>query len=173
MSSCGLKLSPEKTRLIRFERPKDDEDGPSPFRGGVERVIAACDFRRMTTKTIEHLQNQIEELVREHVAMQRSAATAAVERAFASASAASNTRAPGRAMSRRRPLTEVAGLAEQLCAAVRANPGEQMIVFAGQLGGTPRTLNRPMLLLTAAGRVRSAGQRHLTRYFSMTLSKAA
>ena len=50
-------------------------------------MIAACDFQRMTTNTIEHLQNQIEDLVREHLAMQRSAATAAVERAFASASA--------------------------------------------------------------------------------------
>ena len=53
-------------------------------------MIAACDFQRMTTKTIEHLQNQIEELVREHLAMQRSAATTAVERAFASGSAPSN-----------------------------------------------------------------------------------
>lgn len=136
-------------------------------------MIAACDFRRMTTNTIEHLQNQIEELVREHLVMQRSAATAAVERAFASATAPLNPRAPRRAMSRRRPPTEVAGLAEQLYAAVRANPGEQMVVFARQLGQTPRALNRPMLLLKTAGRVRSAGQRHLTRYFPMTLSKAA
>ena len=108
-------------------------------------MIAACDFRRMTTKTIEHLQNQIEELVREHLAMQRTAATAAVERAFASASSPPNTRAARRAMSRRRPPTEVAGLAEQLYAAVRANPGEQMIVFARHLGQTPRALNRLLM----------------------------
>ena len=127
----------------------------------------------MTTKNIGHLQSEIEELVREHLAAQRSAATAAVERAFASATAPSSTRATRRASSRRRPPTEVAGLAEQLYAAVRANPGELMIAFARQLGQTPRALNRPMLQLKSSGRVRSAGQRHLTRYFPMTLSKAA
>ena len=127
----------------------------------------------MTTKTIEHLQSEIEELVREHLAAQRSAATAAVERGFASATAPSSPRAPRRASSRRRPPTEVAGLAEQLYSAVRANPGESMIVFARQLGQTPRALNRPMLQLKSSGRVRSAGQRHLTRYFPMTLSKVA
>jgi hypothetical protein len=128
----------------------------------------------MTTKNIEHLQSQIEELVREHLAAERSAATAAVERAFASATALpSNVRATRRRSSRRRPPTEVAGLAEQLYAAVRANPGELMSVLAGQLGQTPRALNRPMLQLKGAGRVRSAGQRHLTRYFPMALSKAA
>jgi hypothetical protein len=92
---------------------------------------------------------------------------------FGGAEADANARSTRRVMSRRRPPTEVAGLAEQLYAAVRANPGEQMIVFARQLGQTPRALNRPMLLLKTAGRVRSAGQRHLTRYFPMTLSKAA
>ena len=126
-------------------------------------------------KTVEHLQSQIEELVREHLAAQRSAATAAVERAFGSAIAPSSTgtRAPRRTSSRRRPPAEVAALAEQLYAVVRANPGELMIVFAQQLGQTPQALNRPMTQLKQAGRVRSAGQRHLTRYFPMALSKAA
>jgi len=127
----------------------------------------------MATRTIEHLTSQIEELVREHLAGQRSAATAAVERAFASAATPSSTRAPRRTSGRRRPPTEVAGLAEQLYAAVRANPGELMSVLAAQIGQTPRALNRPMLQLKRAGRVRSAGQRHLTRYFPMSLSKAA
>ncbi len=110
----------------------------------------------MGTKSIEHLQSEIEELVREHLAAQRSAATAAVERAFASATVPSSSRAPRRATSRRRPPTEVAGLAEQLYAAVRANPGELMIAFATQLGQTPRALNRPMLQLKSSGRVVSA-----------------
>ncbi len=127
----------------------------------------------MGTKSIEHLQSEIEELVREHLAAQRSAATAAVERAFASATTPSSSSAPRRATSRRRPPTEVAGLAEQLYAAVRAKPGELMIAFATQLGQTPRALNRPMLQLKSSGRVRSAGQRHLTRYFPMALSKVA
>lgn len=124
----------------------------------------------MTTKTIEQ---QIEQLVRMHLAAQRSAATAAVERAFASAAAPASTRTARRSPDRRRPPTEVAGLAEQLYAAVRANPGELMSVIAAQVGETPRALNRPMLHLKRAGRVRSAGQRSLTRYFPMTSSKSA
>jgi len=127
----------------------------------------------MTTKNIEHLQSQIEELVREHLAAQRSAATAAVERAFASATAPATPRGPRRAPGRRRPPTEVAGLAEQLYGAVRANPGELMAVIAAHLGQTPQALNRPMLHLKRAGKVRSAGQRSFTRYFPMTSPKAA
>jgi hypothetical protein len=134
-------------------------------------MIAAWERRRMTTKTIEHLQNQIEQLVREHLAGQRAAATAAVERAFASATAPA-VRGTRRAPERRRPPNEVAGLAEQLYNAVKANPGELMTVIAAQLGQTPRALNRPMLHLKRAGRVRSAGERHLSRYFPMT-SKSA
>jgi acyl-CoA reductase-like NAD-dependent aldehyde dehydrogenase len=127
----------------------------------------------MTTKTIEHLQNQIEQLVREHLVGQRAAATAAVERAFAAAAAPVGARAVRRTQGRRRPPTEVAGLAEQLYAAVRANPGELMTVIAAQVGQPAQALNRPMLHLKRSGRVRSAGQRSFTRYFPMTSSKSA
>jgi hypothetical protein len=67
----------------------------------------------------------------------------------------------------------MSGLAERLCEAVRANPGETIKVIASQVGEAPRALNRPMLRLKREGRVRSAGQRHLTRYFPMTASRAA
>lgn len=134
----------------------------------------------MTTKSIEHLQNQIEQLVREHLVAQRAAATEAVARAFASAAPATRmtrttrtTRTTPRTQGRRRPPVEVAGLAEELYAAVRANPGEPMVVIAAHVGQTARALNRPMQLLKRAGRVRSAGERGLTRYFPMTSSKAA
>lgn len=135
-------------------------------------MIGACEPHRMTTKTIEQLQNQIEQLLREHLVAERSAAAAAVERAFASVAAPATMRAPRRAQGRRRPPAEVAGLAEQLYAAVRTNPGELMAVIATQVGQTPRALNRPMLQLKSTGRVRSVGQRHHTRYFPMT-SKSA
>lgn len=139
-------------------------------------MIGRCDRRRMTTKTIEHLQNQIEQLVREHLAAHRMAVTAAVNRAFAATIAPAASAAPRglrRTPGRRRPPTEVSGLAEQLYAAVRANPGELMVVFAAQLGQTVRALNRPMEHLKRAGRVRSAGERGHTRYFPMASSKAA
>jgi hypothetical protein len=127
----------------------------------------------MTTKTIEDLQNQIELLVREHLTAQQRAATAAVERAFASVAAPARACLPRLRTGRRRAPAEMSGLAERLCEAVRANPGETMTVIASQVGETPRALNQPMSHLKRAGRVRSAGQRHLTRYFPMTASRAA
>jgi hypothetical protein len=42
-----------------------------------------------------------------------------------------------------------------------------MTVLAAHMGEKPRALNRPMLHLKRAGQVRSAGERHLTRYFPM------
>ena len=120
----------------------------------------------MTIKTIEDLQDQIEGLVREHLAAQQKAATAAVERAFASVAAPARTRPPRMRTGRRRAPVEMSGLAERLCEAVRANPGETIKVIASQVGETPRALSRPMNHLKRAGRVRSAGQRHLTRYLT-------
>lgn len=137
-------------------------------------MIAACDGPCMTTKTIEQLQNEIEKLVRAHVAAQRAAATEAVERAFASATSPSKATAPRqRAWGRRRPSSEVSGLADKLYEAVRANPGETMTIIAAQVSETPRALQRPMMQLKRAGRVRSAGQRNLARYFPMASSKTA
>jgi len=123
----------------------------------------------MTTKTTEQLQNQIEQLVREHLAAQRVAATAAVEHAFAGAMSPKKASAASvKSWGRRRPPTEVAGLAEQLYEAVRAHPGETMAVIAPHVGETALALSRPMHRLKQAGRVRCAGKRHLTRYFPMT-----
>ncbi|OGQ11966.1 MAG: hypothetical protein A2138_15290 [Deltaproteobacteria bacterium RBG_16_71_12] len=129
----------------------------------------------MSTTTNEQLHQQIEQLIRAHLAAQRTAATAAVERAFASATASARARVPradNTTWGRRRPPKEIAGIAERQYDAVRAHPGETMAVIAPQVGETPRALNRPMLHLKNAGRVRSAGQRHLTRYFPMS-SKSA
>ena len=40
-----------------------------------------------------------------------------------------------------------------------------MVTFAEALGAPVSTLQRPMARLKGSGRVRSVGQRHLTRYF--------
>ena len=126
----------------------------------------------MTTKTIEGLPTQIERLVREHLAAQQKAATAAVEHAFASAVALTRNRpVPSKTGRRRRRTTEMAELAERLSEAVGACPGETMASIAARVGEKPRALNRPMLHLKSAGRVRSAGERNLTRYFPMTAAR--
>ena len=48
-----------------------------------------------------------------------------------------------------------------------------MTALAAEFGSTARELHRPMALLKQSGRVRSAGARHLTRYFPMVDGVAA
>lgn len=127
----------------------------------------------MTTKSIDELGQQIERLVRDHLVAQRKAAAIAVERAFASAVASKTERVRSTSGRRRRAGAEMSALTERLYLAVRANPGETMTVIAAAVGETPVMLNRPMFHLKRAGRVRSAGQRNLTRYFPMTPSRSA
>lgn len=127
----------------------------------------------MTTKLTETLETKIERLVREHLVGQQLAARAAVERAFSSATPAQRTTPRRRATYRRRPPTEVAQLAERVFEAVLSCPGETMTVIAARISEAPRALHRPMKHLKDAGRVRSAGERHLTRYFPMAVAKAA
>jgi len=43
-----------------------------------------------------------------------------------------------------------------------------MRVLGQELGQPPRALNRPMDHLRQQGRVRSAGQRHMTRYYPLS-----
>ena len=117
---------------------------------------------------IQDLSEQIEKLVREHVEASRRAAASAVERAFASTVTrvrAQPAHATTRASGRRRPATELATLSERLYESVCAQPGGTMAVLAPEVGKTPRELHRPMAVLKHAGRVRSVGQRHQTRYY--------
>lgn len=87
-------------------------------------MIAACDRLRMTTITIEQLQAEIEKLIRAHLVAQRAAATAAVERAFDAATAPGTAKGPrGQTWGRRRPPSEVAGVAEKLFEVARACTG--------------------------------------------------
>lgn len=115
------------------------------------------------------LEQQIEELIREHLAACQRAVAGAVERAFAAAKSEPARRPqPAKARSgRARPRTpeELATLGEQLYAAVCANPGETMMVLASQLGTTSQQLEVPVARLKRTGRVRSVGRRSHTRYF--------
>jgi hypothetical protein len=117
------------------------------------------------------LEQQIEELIRKHIAACHTAVTGAVERAFAAAKSAP-ARQPRRAKSpsgqaRRRTSEELAALGEQFYAVICAHPGETMTFLASQLGTTPRQLGRPVARLKRAGRVRSVGSRSHTRYFPL------
>lgn len=120
------------------------------------------------THRIETLSEQIEQLVRAHIEATRREASEAVARAFSSAFAAPRASAgpkPKRAPGSRRGAAALSALGDRLYEAVRGQPGEMMAVLAPELGCTPRELHRPMAALKQAGRVRSVGQRHQTRYY--------
>ncbi len=129
-----------------------------------------------TTKDAGDLCDRIERLVEEYIASTRAAAQAALNRAFAAGTTAtvgpvrSTTPRPTPSRARqgaRRTADELGALSERLYEAVCRTPGETMLVLAPAVGATARELNRPMLRLTHAGRVRSVGARNATRYFPM------
>ncbi len=126
------------------------------------------------TKTTNHgdLAEGIERLVREYISTIHITAHAAVKRAIAAgvpsdgAAKVKHVRSP--AASRpgtRRASDEIGTLSERLFEALCGMPGETMTVLAPAVGATARELHRPMTLLKRAGRVRSVGTRHATRYF--------
>ena len=135
----------------------------------VERCDALC-MREKTSTGI--LEERIEQLVREYIAATRTRVEAALARGFAepamrsskpvSAQTKLSTRRPA---SRRRTTDEVADLAERLCAAVHAAPGETMLRLAPEVGATPSELSIAVTRLRSQGRVRTVGQRQHTRYF--------
>ncbi len=127
--------------------------------------------------SIQELEEQIEKLVRNHLAAYEKAVTGAVKRAFTSATSERRpqrrrTKAVPRAQGPRRSPKELEMLEEQLYAAVCATPGETMTVLAAKLGTSPRSLQLPSQRLRRAGRMRSAGRRQYTRYFPMSADEA-
>lgn len=139
----------------------------------------------MTTKTMNHgdLAEGIEHLVREYISTIRIAAEGAVQRAVAASvgrSAAPSAKkrrqpsaAPSARQGTRRPSDQIGALSERFYEALCRSPGEKMTVLAPMVGATARDLNRPMLLLKRAGRIRSVGTKHATRYFPMATRSAA
>lgn len=123
----------------------------------------------MTTTTIEQLEKHIEQVIRAHITECRRRAEAAVERGFASARARpAATCGTPRQVSRRRAPDEISALGERLYQAACAHPGSTMATLAPVVGASARELGRPVELLKRSGRLRSAGQRQMTRYFPMT-----
>jgi hypothetical protein len=126
----------------------------------------------MSKARIGDLEQQIETLVRDHVAALRQAAEAALARAFSREATAGRAAAAPRRSVRRRAPAEMSALSERLYAAICAQPGAAMTTLAAELGARPRELNRPATQLRRAERVRSVGQRQETRYFPMAAKPA-
>jgi hypothetical protein len=129
--------------------------------------------------SIQDLEQRIEALVREHIATSRSAAAAAVVRAFAETAdtpeasrARTSSATKPRQPARRRSAGEIAELAERLCAAVHETPGATMTTLAPRVGATAQKLSVAAGRLRRAGRVRTVGQRQHTKYFPAAPSAA-
>jgi hypothetical protein len=131
----------------------------------------------MKTTDIERLEQQIEQLIREHLAECTRRAMLAVQRGFAATAKPTGRRrrdeSTCRASGRRRRVDELEGLAERLAAAVSAKPGTTMVVLAAEVGATVRELERPAKRLKKAGRIRTVGERNMTRYFPLPARKSA
>ena len=130
--------------------------------------------------TPEQLANAIESLVASYMDEVRQAAQQAIERSLfrsvqAQRSAKRTTHRPPspRLATKRRTAAELDETCEKLCALVRARPGESIVTLATDMAASAGTLQRPMAKLRAEGRVRSVGERHLTRYFPAVVRAAA
>jgi hypothetical protein len=65
----------------------------------------------------------------------------------------------------RRKQADLEKLSEQLYELVHATPGSTMAMLKLALGAQTTDLQRPMAILKAKGRIRSAGARSMTRYY--------
>lgn len=134
-----------------------------------------------TPNSTLELGDAIESLVASYIESVRDAAEQAVARGLVSREASKRRPSPAThttsATSRsttppRRTATELEDVCDALSERVRAQPGASMVELAEQMGADAGSLGRPMAKLRAAGRVRTVGQRHLTRYYP-TVVRAA
>ena len=123
-------------------------------------------------KTPEQLADAIETVVASYLDEVRRTVQHAVERSLSrSVSIARPNKSKVDRSDRRRSkkTRRSAGALDELCdklhECVCARPGEPTTVLAAELGCTVRDLQRPMAKLRTQGRIRSAGQRNLMRYF--------
>jgi hypothetical protein len=131
--------------------------------------------------TPEQLADAIESLVASYMNEVRLVASAALERSLARPVMASGgskgkvdrAAAPRRPSTKRRTGAELEEICEELDKLVRVRPGDSMASLAADMGETALTVQRPMAKLKAEGRVRSVGERHLTRYFPAVVRASA
>lgn len=134
----------------------------------------------MRAHTPEQLANAIESLVASYLDEVHQAAQQALQRSLCRQVGARRPakvtghrpHAP-RSEPKRRTAAELDATCEQLCALVRARPGEPVVTLAEEMGVHASTLQRPMAKLRAEGRVRTVGERHLMRYFPAVIRTTA
>jgi hypothetical protein len=133
----------------------------------------------MRARTPEQLASAIESLVASYLDEVRDLAQEALQRSLSRKAVGrrpgkdkgQRSAAPG-SETKRRTAAAIDATSEQLCALVRARPGESILTLAEEMGVPASALQRPMAKLRVESRVRTVGQRHLMRYFP-TVTKAA
>ena len=134
-----------------------------------------------TPNSTLELADAIESLVASYMETVRESTQQAVERAMRRPVARMRQSSPtgrvlasrSRSPSARRTATELQQVCDVLCERVRMQPGASMAELAEQMGADAQSLQSPMGKLRASGRVRSVGQRHLTRYYPTVVRTAA
>jgi hypothetical protein len=134
----------------------------------------------MRARTPEQLATAIESLVASYLDEVRQMAQQSLQRALCGQAVA---RRPSKDKdhrsqvpkpeTKRRTAAELDATCEQLCALVRVRPGESIVTLAEEMGVPASTLQRPMAKLRGESRVRTAGERHLMRYFPAVTRTAA
>lgn len=131
----------------------------------------------MTTNDIATLQASVEALIRQQVAAYEAQLRETLGRRLAPAGGTSprpkgarSTASPKRRTppAPRRAPEELEALAERFFGAVEAAPGETMVTLAAGLGLRAQELERSVLRLERAGRVKTVGERDRTRYYPLT-----
>jgi hypothetical protein len=124
-----------------------------------------------TPNTTAELASAIEALIGLYMDGIRSASQQAVSRALGATPRGASTRrgqraskASGERAVRRTPAS-LESTCDTLCETVRANPGASIAMLAEKMGVRTLDLQRPMVTLKVAGRVRSVGERRLMRYY--------
>jgi hypothetical protein len=120
----------------------------------------------------QRFQQQIENAVAELLSGMRAAAIAALERALAAPEVRTKPKEKAAARTRdsrvrRRTSSEIEALTDKLYQAIVAQPGETMKTLCRELGDKPAALQIAVARLRRVRRIRTAGERTLTRYFPM------
>lgn len=123
-----------------------------------------------TTTEFQDLSITIEQLVQAHLLSVRAQVEEAISRAFGAAIAdkpqiTKHSPKLRCKQGKHRTPDEIVILAEKFLKRVSDKPGDTMTIIAAEMGIPTKELHQPMSKLKAAGKIRSTGERHLTRYF--------
>ena len=133
----------------------------------------------MTTIDITTLEASVEALIQQQVAVYEARLREALGRKLSTGRSSRSSRRKKRTKStaaksgaRRRTPDELQALAERFFSAVESAPGETMMTLAARLGLRAQELERPVVRLRKAGRIKTVGERSRTRYYPMTVRAA-